>query len=577
MLGLESKSWQTYKRLITHVVPHWKIFALSVVSMFLLASTEWVLPALLKPIIDSDFDLSAPDKLMLIPILLVCLFLFRGLLSYSATVALNWVAQRVIYDIRTKMFDVLIRLPVTYFDKRSSGVLISKFTFDVTQVADAATKVVTVLVKDFTVVIVLLAYLTFLNWRLAIMLLIFGPIIAIVIKSVSKRMRLMSHRLQESVGELNNSVSESIRGQREIKLFNSYYHEQGRFSHAANQARKFQMKVIRTSAMIVPVIQLIVASAVAVLIAIALREQAVSGMTKGDFVAFFTATALLLPPIKRLAGVNEFLQRGIAAAESVFILLDTPIEIDTSAKTIRFDGAIEFSNVYLTYDDKEVLFDISMSVRPGETWAIVGRSGAGKTSIVNLLPRFYSPTKGTIHVDGKDLSSYSLECVRHNMSYVSQNIVLFNDTIYNNIAYGSHTAFSPDQIVTAAERAQVSVFSDLLPDGLDTIVGDNGVRLSGGQRQRIAIARAFLKDAPILIMDEATAALDNKSERLVQTALKSLKSGRTTFIVAHRLSTIVEADQIMVVDNGRVSGIGTHDEMLADNTLYSQLYSAGFN
>ena len=577
MLGLESKSWQTYKRLITHVVPHWKIFALSVVSMFLLASTEWVLPALLKPIIDSDFDLSAPDKLMLIPILLVCLFLFRGLLSYSATVALNWVAQRVIYDIRTKMFDVLIRLPVTYFDKRSSGVLISKFTFDVTQVADAATKVVTVLVKDFTVVIVLLVYLTFLNWRLAIMLLIFGPIIAIVIKSVSKRMRLMSHRLQESVGELNNSVSESIRGQREIKLFNSYYHEQGRFSHAANQARKFQMKVIRTSAMIVPVIQLIVASAVAVLIAIALREQAVSGMTKGDFVAFFTATALLLPPIKRLAGVNEFLQRGIAAAESVFILLDTPIEIDTSAKTIRFDGAIEFSNVYLTYDDKEVLFDISMSVRPGETWAIVGRSGAGKTSIVNLLPRFYSPTKGTIHVDGKDLSSYSLECVRHNMSYVSQNIVLFNDTIYNNIAYGSHTAFSPDQIVTAAERAQVSVFSDLLPDGLDTIVGDNGVRLSGGQRQRIAIARAFLKDAPILIMDEATAALDNKSERLVQTALKSLKSGRTTFIVAHRLSTIVEADQIMVVDNGRVSGIGTHDEMLADNTLYSQLYSAGFN
>ena len=577
MLGLESKSWQTYKRLITHVVPHWKIFALSVVSMFLLASTEWVLPALLKPIIDSDFDLSAPDKLMLIPILLVCLFLFRGLLSYSATVALNWVAQRVIYDIRTKMFDVLIRLPVTYFDKRSSGVLISKFTFDVTQVADAATKVVTVLVKDFTVVIVLLAYLTFLNWRLAIMLLIFGPIIAIVIKSVSKRMRLMSHRLQESVGELNNSVSESIRGQREIKLFNSYYHEQGRFSHAANQARKFQMKVIRTSAMIVPVIQLIVASAVAVLIAIALREQAVSGMTKGDFVAFFAATALLLPPIKRLAGVNEFLQRGIAAAESVFILLDTPIEIDTSAKTIRFDGAIEFSNVYLTYDDKEVLFDISMSVRPGETWAIVGRSGAGKTSIVNLLPRFYSPTKGTIHVDGKDLSSYSLECVRHNMSYVSQNIVLFNDTIYNNIAYGSHTAFSPDQIVTAAERAQVSVFSDLLPDGLDTIVGDNGVRLSGGQRQRIAIARAFLKDAPILIMDEATAALDNKSERLVQTALKSLKSGRTTFVVAHRLSTIVEADQIMVVDNGRVSGIGTHDEMLSDNTLYSQLYSAGFN
>ena len=577
MLVLDSKSWQTYKRLVAHVTPHWKIFALSVLSMFLLASTEWVLPALLKPIIDSDFDLSAPDKLLLIPLFLVCLFLFRGVLSYAATVALNWVAQRVICDLRTVMFDVLVRLPVDYFDKRSSGALLSKFTFDVTQVADATTKVITVLVKDLSVVIVLLGYLAFLNWRLAILLFTFGPIIAIVIRSVSRRMRRMSHRLQDSIGELNNVLSESIRGQREIKVFNSYTYEQGRFSRAANQARKFQMKVIRTSAMIVPVIQLIVASGVAVLIAIALREQVVSGMTKGDFVAFFTATALLLPPIKRLAGVNEYLQRGIAAAESVFVLMDTQVEADNGTKSARFSGAVEFSNVCLVYENSEVLSDISLSVPAGETWALVGRSGAGKTSIINLLPRFYSPTKGKILIDGEDIGVYSLECLRDNISYVSQNIVLFNDTIFNNIAYGSSATSSTKMIGEAAARAQVSVFAEELPDGLNTLVGDNGVRLSGGQRQRIAIARAFLKDAPILIMDEATAALDNTSERLVQTALKGLKKGRTSFIVAHRLSTIVAADRIVVIDNGRVSGIGTHDEMLSENSLYAQLYSASFN
>ncbi len=577
MLVLDPKSSQAYTRLISYVRPHWKIFGLSVLSMFLLASTEWILPALLKPIIDSDFDLSAPDKLLLIPLFLVGLFLFRGILSYTATVSLNWVAQRTICDLRSSMFEVLVRLPVKFFDERSSGELISKFTFDVTQVADASTKVITVLVKDSSVVLVLLGYLAFLNWRLAILLCVFGPIVAIVIKSVSKRMREMSHRLQGSVGELNDVVSEAIRGQREIKVFNSYEYERSRFFRAANQARKFQMKVIRTSAMVVPVIQIIVASGIAILIALALREQVVSGMTKGDFVAFFTATALLLPPIKRLAGANEFLQRGIAASESIFGLIDTKVETDNGAKNNRFHGAVEFSNVCVVYDQQEVLSDVSLSVSAGETIALVGRSGAGKTSIVNLLPRFYSPSKGEITIDGTNIKAYSLECLRENISYVSQSVVLFNDTIYNNIAYGSNEILATSQIVKAADQAQVSTFTDTLSDGLSTVIGDNGVRLSGGQRQRIAIARAFLKDAPIIIMDEATAALDNESEHLVQIAFRSLKKGRTSFIVAHRLSTILEADRVAVIDGGRISGVGTHNELLLKNSLYAQLYSSAFN
>ncbi|MGR8921675.1 MAG: lipid A export permease/ATP-binding protein MsbA [Gammaproteobacteria bacterium] len=566
-----------YLRLLGYVRPYWRVFLLSIGAMLALASTEWMLPALIKPLIDEDFELATGANIYVTPALLVGLFILRGSLTYVGTVSLHWVSQRTIKDLRAAMFENLIRLPADFFDARGAGELISKFTFDVTQVAQATTRVVTVLIKDSAIVLVLLAYLVYLNWRLALFLLLFAPLIAWIVRRVSRRMREMSRRLQASVGEINQVAEEAVRGHREIKVFDGFGYETERFDHAIDGARKFHMKVIRTSAMMVPVIQFIVASSIGLMIIFALNEAADGGMTRGDFIAFVTATALLLSPIKRLAAVNEFLQRGIAAAESVFNLTDVPPEPGTGAPAGRLEGRIRFEHVGVSYGEREALVDIDLDVAAGENVAFVGRSGGGKTTLVNLVPRFYAATAGRVLVDGRPLEDYALDALRQNISYVGQNTVLFNDTIYNNIAYGALREVDADAVRRVAAEAQVSAFADALPDGLDTVVGDDGVRLSGGQRQRVAIARAMLKDAPILILDEATAALDNEAERLVQEALARLRAGRTSLIVAHRLSTVVEADRIVVLDAGRVVESGKHDELLAAGGAYARLYAAGFD
>ncbi|MEX2479873.1 MAG: lipid A export permease/ATP-binding protein MsbA [Gammaproteobacteria bacterium] len=576
MRFLDAHATGIYLRLLGHVKPYWRVFALSVLAMIALAATEWMLPALLKPLIDEGFDAGQAQRTYFIPLLLIGLFILRGVLGYVGTVALAWVSQRTMADLRTAMFHTLVRLPAPFFDSRSAGELISKFTFDVTQVSQATTRVISVLVKDSAMVVVLLGYLLYLNWRLALLLLLFAPPIAIVVRRVSGRMRAMSRRLQESVGAINQVAEEAVRGQREIKVFNGYTWENERFEGANSDARKFHMKVVRTSAMMVPLIQLIVALGIALMIVMALREAAASGITRGDFIAFVTATALILPPVKRLAGANEFLQRGLAAAESVFALVDTATEDDAGTHGHIARGAISFERVSVNYGRSPALRDITLDIAAGETVALVGRSGAGKTTFANLVPRFYQPSSGRVLIDSIPLDEYSLAGLRDGIAYVGQNIVLFNDTIYNNIAYGALRNMPPAAIEAAAERAQVMAFVRHLPDGLGTLVGDNGMRLSGGQRQRVAIARALLKDARILILDEATAALDNEAERHVQEALSLLQKARTSLIVAHRLSTIEQADRIIVLEAGSVVESGTHAELLAAGGAYARLYAAGF-
>ncbi len=567
---------EIYHRLLGFVRPYWRQFGYAVAAMIALAATEWMLPALLKPLIDKDFDIVHGRNVYATGGFLVGLFALRGLLNYIDMFALQWVAQRTIADLRMAMFKTLVRLPASFFDSRSSGELISKFTFDVTQVAQAATRVIEVLIKDTAIITVLLGYLFYLNWHLALLLVLFAAPIAIIVRRASQRMRQMSRRLQESVGAINQVTEEAVRGHREIKVFDGYAYETQRFDRAINDARKFHMKVVGSSATIVPLIQLCVSFGIALMVILAVNAAADGTMTRGDFIAFVTATALVLPPTKRLAGVNEFLQRGLAAADSIFALVDVEPEVDQGRAETRLRGEIKFEHVTLRYGERTALDDINLDIGAGETVALVGRSGGGKTSLVNLVPRFYPLCSGRLLVDGLPVEDYTLASLRRHIAYVGQHIVLFNDTIYNNIAYGALRTVERAEVERVAAEAQVSAFTDGLPLKLDTLIGENGVRLSGGQRQRVAIARALLKDAPILILDEATAALDNEAERLVQDALNTVRRGRTSLIVAHRLSTIEQADRIVVLDGGRIVESGTHAQLLAAAGAYARLYSAGF-
>ena len=569
----DRRSTDIYVRLLGHVRPYWRVFALAIGGMLALASTEWMLPALLKHLIDEEFARATVDGLSLtLPLLLIGLFTLRGVLSYIDTVALAWIAHRTVMDLRAAMFGNLIDLPSAFFDHRGSGELVSKFTFDVTQVSQATTRVLTVLVKDSAVIVALLGYLFYLNWRLAACLLLLAPPIAFVVHRVSKRMREKSRQLQQSVGELNQIAEEGIRGQREIKIFAGQAFETKRFARAINNARSFQMKVVQTSAATVPIIQLLIACGIATMIVFALREAASGAMSQGDFVAFVTTTALLLPPTKRVTGVNEFLQRGLAAAESVFALIDQAHERSDGKICLEgARGAIEFDNVSLCFADNPVLNDITLKIDSGESVAFVGPSGGGKSTLLDLVARFYHTDGGVVRIDGHPIDEIDLTSLRKAIAYVGQDVILFDDSIYNNIAYGGLRDSSPDEVRAAAQAANVLEFADNLPQGLDTTIGTNGTRLSGGQRQRIAIARALLKNAPILIFDEATSALDTQSEREIQSALTRIREGRTSLIIAHRLSTVEAVDRIVVIDKGRIVETGTHAELLKSNGAYARL------
>jgi ATP-binding cassette, subfamily B, bacterial MsbA len=575
MASSDASSLQLYLRLLGNVKPYWVPFALSIMGMMVTAVTEPAFPALLKPLLDGSFVHKEGGLLQWLPALIVGLFLVRGIASYASDYAIGWVANKVVMDLRNAMFAKLVRLPTYYYDSHTSGGLVSKFTFDVLQLTGAATSVVSVLFRDSLTILALLGYLFYRNWELTLVALLVGPPAVLITRAFSIRLRAMSRAEQAAMGDLNHALEESISCHRVVKVFGGQDYEAQRFDSGANTVRRFNMKMTSAAAANVPLVQVVVSVALALIIYLAVRQAATDQATVGDFVSFLTALLLIFQPMKRLTGVNQSLQRGLAAAENVFRLIDEQPEIDTGTRELqRAKGTVEFRNVGFSYAGsvRPALERVSLTIEAGETVALVGASGAGKSTLANLLPRFYSPDSGQILIDGVDIATLKLASLRANIALVSQDIVLFNDSVAANIAYGRLAGTSEAEVVRAAEAAHAMQFIREMSEGLATLIGENGVRLSGGQRQRLAIARAFLKNAPVLILDEATSALDSESERHVQEALETLMKGRTTLVIAHRLSTIERADRIVVLDAGRITETGRHADLLAASGIYAKLH-----
>jgi len=571
---------ELYVRLLRHVKPYWRMFALAVSAMVILAGTEPALPALLKPTLDGSFVEKDLRAVGLMSVLIVLLFVIRGIATFVTTMALTWVGGKVVMDLRNEMFEKLVSLPSSYYDKQASGTLISKVTFDATQVTEAASNVLLVVVRDTLAIIGLLAWMLYLQWQLTLITFVTAPIVVLTVKYFTKRLRLASHRLQESMGDVTHVLEETIDGQHVVRSFGGQSYEKSRFGETVEQVRRFQLKFMAASTANSPIAQVVISLALAVILFQSAHLSAAGEITVGGFVSFFAAMAMLFSPIKRLTSVNGLLQRGIAAAASVFALVDEASEVDHGTRNIgRARGHLEFRDVSFKYDTGEIsaLANVSITVEPGQTLALVGHSGSGKSTLANLVPRFYTQDAGAILLDGIDIRELTLASLRANVALVSQEIVLFNDTVAANIAYGPLAAASREDIIEAAHAAHAMEFIDNLPKGLDTNVGQKGVRLSGGQRQRLAIARAFLKDAPVLIMDEATSSVDNIAEQHIQAGLEQLRKGRTTLIIAHRLTTIERADIIAVMDAGRIIDVGNHAHLLEHSSLYASLYRFQFD
>ncbi len=573
-------SYGQYKRLLSYVKPHWKVFSVAILATVILAATQPLMPYLMKPLLDGSFVAKDPEMIILMPIMLVVLALIQGIATFVSSVTMETVATRVVFDLRTATISKLLALPASFYDNNTTGVVLSKVTYDVEQLTTSATYVVVTLVRDSLAIIGLLGLMLYLNWQLTLLPFILMPIVAFLVRLVSKRLRHINKTLQQKMGEMTHILEEVITGNKVIKLFNGQTHENKRFFNSANKVRQFKIKNVVAHTTSVQVNQFLAISCLALMAYLAAQQSAADQFSVGEFVAFFGAMAMILSPLKKLTSINNELQRGLAAADSVFELLDQPIEPDSGQKKINKTlGEIEWRNTQFHYgkESEPTLDSIQIKVAPGENVALVGPSGSGKTTLASLIPLFYRPTSGAIFIDSIDTRELPLATLRANVSLVSQDVFLFNDTIRANIAYGCNSDASKEDITEAARAANAYEFIKVMPDGFETNIGDNGVKLSGGQRQRLAIARALLKDAPILILDEATSALDTESEQLIQDAMERLREGRTTITIAHRLSTIENADRIAVLEKGKIIELGSHKELLAKRGLYSKLHNLQFS
>jgi len=569
-----------WRRIYSRLGVYWKAVVVAVLLVSVAAATQPTLAVIMKPLLDDGFSGAKPSYIWSIPLAVVGLMLLRGVCSYASTYLLAWVANNMLLGLRRDMFERLLGLSDEDFKRGDSGRLLNRFTIDAGTVTGLATEVITVVVRETLVVVALLAVLLYMSWQLTLIVLIMLPVSTIIARIFIKRLRRINRETIGMNAELTRIVREGIDGQRVIKLFDGYERERGRFEYVNGRLRRFAMRAASADAAMSPLSQFSIALSVAAVIAVALYQANHQGLTVGSFAAFMAALGQIFDPMKRLTNIASAMQRMLISAESVFTLIDQAPEVDSGdgalAKPVR--GRVEFRDISHRFPDANVdtLADVSFVAEPGQSVALVGRSGSGKTTLVNMLPRFVRPDSGAVLIDGQDVRTLSLRNLRAELSLVSQDVVLFDGTIGENVGYGALHDATREEVWRALEAANLRSFVEGLPNGLDTPVGENASQLSGGQRQRLAIARALIKNAPILILDEATSALDNESERQVQASLETLMAGRTTLVIAHRLSTVQKADLIVVLDAGRIVEQGRHDELLELNGLYASLYRMQF-
>jgi subfamily B ATP-binding cassette protein MsbA len=573
-----SSGFALYRRLLRYVRPYWWAFGIALVGMVIVAAGDTVMAYMVMPIIQ-NFQRPDPAMTLKLPLAIVAVFLLRGMGSYASEYGMAWTGHRVVFDLRKQMIDRLLSLPTPYFDAQAPGRLISKFTFDAYQLASASSSAITTAIRSSLTVVGSFGLLLWLNWKLTLIAIVVLPTVAVLIRYFSRRLRRIARDVQTRTGSITHVLEEILGSHRVVKIFGGQDYERRRAVAGANQLRTSMTKQSSSSALSGPLLQFVVAIVVGVIVYIALKQNEVGALEGDRFVAYVVALLTLIDRLRALSGVNANVQRGLAASESIFGLIDEQQEEERGRLELeRVRGEIKFERVSLRYaaSDRNALSEVSLTIAPGEAVALVGPSGAGKTSLINLVPRFYEPSAGRILLDGHDIDELTLANLRSQLALVSQDVILFNDSVAANIAYGAMAGASRAEVERASAAAHALEFIRALPDGFDTIVGENGIRLSGGQRQRLAIARAILKNAPILILDEATSSLDSESERYVQAAMETLMHGRTTIVIAHRLSTIERVDRIVVLDAGRVAEQGTHAELLARDGLYAKLHRIQF-